>query len=179
MKHALILLLTIAANAAHAFPLHRCTDHQGRIAFQDRPCGPLRGRAEPAPLAPGPGSVSGRSARSVTVSTALLKPGERSFQLRQRPHPQVPHAARANHAERLALLKAQREGKALEYAGNRHRCQDAMRISALCGKFAGMFFCDDQGFRPIPQTERGARRMPALSNDQAFTMEQCALQAAQ
>jgi hypothetical protein len=61
------------------------------------------------------------------------------------------------------------------YAGNRRRCQAALEVAELCGKFAGTFYCNERGFQHIA-LEATAR--PALNRSARHKMERCALDAA-
>lgn len=54
-------------------------------------------------------------------------------------------------SERVNSLDAR---KAAQYAENRERCQVALRIAEQCGRFAGAFYCDEKGFKAIPERER-------------------------
>jgi hypothetical protein len=65
--------------------------------------------------------------------------------------------------------------QAAHYAANRQRCQAALRIAKLCGKFAGRFSCDEKGFK---EPEATARKPPALDAASTYRMERCAADAA-
>jgi hypothetical protein len=74
------------------------------------------------------------------------------------------------------LTQPLKDRKAAGYAKNRLRCASAMQVAALCGKFAGKFFCDERGFR-LADAAEGALRPVARSNGASYQMERCALQA--
>lgn len=113
------------------------------------------------------------------VSVALTERGHgdwQHFQRKQRRRQEYQMAI--SETARLELLqKPFRDRQAVGHAGNLRRCENAMRVAALCGKHAGMFFCDEKGFRPAPVTPTNILRRVTLSNGEAFNMEQCALQA--
>ena len=74
------------------------------------------------------------------------------------------------------LQRVASDRKEVQYAENRRRCQAALQVAQLCGKFAGTFYCDEKGFQPIAA---GARAKPvAMNNGSRYTMERCALDAA-
>lgn len=84
-------------------------------------------------------------------------------------------------AETLRLRALQQPLADLKTANdteNHRRCQNAMQVAALCGKFAGKFYCDEKGFRPLAITEISTRTPPVINNGNEFKMTQCALQAA-
>ena len=80
-------------------------------------------------------------------------------------------------SSRRIFQKISGDRRITQYATNQRRCQNAMRIAALCGKFAGMFSCDEKGFRHEESTPVGALKPAAINHGSAFKMEQCALQA--
>ena len=65
----------------------------------------------------------------------------------------------------------------IQYAENRRRCQAALRVADLCGKYAGAFYCDAKGFQPIV-AEAATRPVVVMSNGDRYRMEHCALHAA-
>jgi hypothetical protein len=74
------------------------------------------------------------------------------------------------------LQGASNDRKEVQYAENRGRCQAALRVADLCGKFAGTFYCDARGFRPIAAN---AAALPVvMDNGTRNRMEHCALAAA-
>lgn len=73
----------------------------------------------------------------------------------------------------LRMASARREA---QYADNRRRCHAALRVAAICGKFAGTFTCDEKGFKP---TEADAGAAPTVMNrHDRYRMERCALDVA-
>lgn len=68
-----------------------------------------------------------------------------------------------------------RDRDEVRYAANRRRCQAALHVSALCGRYAGRFSCDEKGFQPI--APRLATKPAALDNSGRYRMERCALEA--
>lgn len=88
----------------------------------------------------------------------------------------------AKRLERIAMgLRAQqnlriaRGRQEIRYAENRRRCQQALRVAELCGKFAGTFYCDEKGFEPVAPAF--AARPAALDNRSRYKMDRCALDA--
>ena len=84
-------------------------------------------------------------------------------------------------SERIAIglrvqrnLGISRDRDEARYAENRRRCQTALRVAELCGKFAGTFFCDEKGFQPITVLVKQAR----TDNGGRYKMARCALEAA-
>ena len=73
-------------------------------------------------------------------------------------------------------LKIASDRKEVQYAENRRRCQAALQVAELCGKFAGTFYCDEKGFQPI--APHLAIKPVALGRVDAYRMERCALDAA-
>lgn len=71
------------------------------------------------------------------------------------------------------FLKVSNDRQAARYAENRQRCQTALKVAELCGKFAGKFSCDEKGFKPI---SGGAAIKPVVLD--TYKMELCAVQAA-
>ena len=63
-----------------------------------------------------------------------------------------------------------------QYAENRRRCQAALQVAELCGKYAGTFYCDEKGFQPIAADP--AVKPAVLDNRSRYQMERCALDAA-
>lgn len=66
--------------------------------------------------------------------------------------------------------------KELQYDENRRRCQEALQVAELCGKFAGTFYCDEKGFQPIAPDL--AIKPVAMDNISRYRMERCALDVA-
>jgi len=95
--------------------------------------------------------------------------GERHVQEKQRE--QVAIGVRVRHNLRLASDRNE-----AQYAENRRRCQAALQVAELCGKFAGTFYCDEKGFKPI--TVDTATRPIVMDNSTRHKMERCALDAA-
>jgi len=72
-------------------------------------------------------------------------------------------------------LQAASDRDEVRYADNRRRCQAALEVAELCGKFAGTFYCNERGFQPmVPE----ATARPALNSSARHKMERCALDAA-
>jgi len=95
--------------------------------------------------------------------------GERHVQEKRRE--QIAIGVRVRHNLRLASDRNE-----VQYAENRRRCQAALRVAELCGKFAGTFSCDDKGFKPIT-VDTGTRPI-VMDNSARHKMERCALDAA-
>jgi hypothetical protein len=72
-------------------------------------------------------------------------------------------------------LRIEADRKELQYAKNRQRCQEALRVAELCGKFAGTFYCDEKGFQSI--TANVAIKPAAMDNVGRHKMERCAQDA--
>lgn len=164
MKCASALLLTIFSATVYAQPVYRCEGGSGQIVFQDRAC-------------------TEQPAQATTLDVAIFEArdygqgGWTDEQRRQR-RIQAKDEGRAETLRVRMLQKPANDRKAAEYAENHLRCQNAMRIAALCGKFAGKFSCDEKGFRPEPVRDISAPRPGVVDNGSAFKMDQCALQAA-
>ena len=62
--------------------------------------------------------------------------------------------------------------KAAVYAENRRRCEVALQSAEQCGRFAGLFSCDETGFRPTLLNTRPS----AASNGDRAKIERCELQ---
>jgi hypothetical protein len=75
--------------------------------------------------------------------------------------------------QNLKIASDRKEG---QYAQNRRRCQAALQVAELCGKFAGTFYCDEKGFQPI--AAGASARAVAMDNVGRHKMERCALDAA-
>lgn len=73
-------------------------------------------------------------------------------------------------------LRIEADRKEVQYAENRRRCQAALRVAELCGKFAGTFYCDAKGFRSIAPAL--AARPKAMDHDARYKMQRCTLDAA-
>ncbi len=73
-------------------------------------------------------------------------------------------------------LKITSDRKEAQYAQNRRRCQAALQVAELCGKFAGTFYCDEKGFQPIA-ADASAKRV-VMNSVTRHKMERCALDAA-
>jgi len=91
--------------------------------------------------------------------------------------------AQEKHLEQIAIglrveqiLKLANDRKEAQYAENRRRCQAALKVAELCGKFAGTFYCDEKGFQPIVPAL--AVKPAAQCNAAGYQMERCALDAA-
>jgi hypothetical protein len=74
------------------------------------------------------------------------------------------------------ILKVASDRHEVQYAENRRRCQAALKVAELCGKFAGTFYCDEKGFQPIAPDL--AVKPAILDNGSRYKMERCALDAA-
>jgi hypothetical protein len=77
----------------------------------------------------------------------------------------------------MRLLPLFGTSRAAQYADNRRRCEDRLRVEALCGRISGLFTCDAQGFRPIGRSDSMARAADRNGYQRAFQVEQCAQQA--
>jgi hypothetical protein len=66
--------------------------------------------------------------------------------------------------------------RATQHARNRNRCEAALRVAESCGKYAGMFRCNDKGFQSIPEADR--IKAPVLDRAGTYRMERCALDMA-
>jgi hypothetical protein len=75
-----------------------------------------------------------------------------------------------------ANLTSANERREAQYAENRRRCEAALRVAALCGKFAGTFTCDVRGFKPVAVD--AAVKHAAVNDGDRYRMERCALDAA-
>lgn len=73
-------------------------------------------------------------------------------------------------------LRIASDRKEAEYAQNRRRCQAALQVAELCGKYAGTFYCDEKGFQPIAAD--ASVKPVVMDNVSRYKMERCALDAA-
>lgn len=180
MKHRPVctLLMATASLAANAHPIFRCDDGLGHISFQSRAC-PLAKHVTAQ-------DETAQSHPPAGAQKAVFKGSFMAFETD--PTPQAPPSPilserqshrHQNDAEQrrlqllLQTLNIQRDA---EYAASRARCENAMRIAAICGKYSGRFYCDDKGFRAVP-AEQAPPMQPALNARDALSMEQCARQA--
>lgn len=161
MKLFLIALATAASAVAHAQPIHRCEDSQANVSYQQTACASVA-RVVPVSLA-----LSASAEAASPTDAEIGQPSARRMRAKQEA---VDIAARV-------LLRQQQPDlrRAQQYAENRQRCAEAMRVAELCGKHAGTFYCDEQGFQPIPEAARA--KTVALDNSGTYRMERCALDA--
>jgi len=174
MKAALLLLLTAFSAALHAQAVYRCEDGVANVTYRDTPCAvsvAANGADQSQPYAPGAPAPP-----LVLAGLEAASPGD--WEIGQ------PSARRDRaRSEGLAIAlrvrarqKPQDDRNAARHAENRQRCGVAMRVADRCGKFAGLFYCDEKGFVPIAQDV--ARRPVVLDNGSRYTMERCAAQEA-
>ena len=72
-------------------------------------------------------------------------------------------------------LKVASDRNEVQYAESRRRCQAALEVAELCGKYAGTFYCDEKGFQPI--APGGAAKPAPMDNTERYKMERCVLDA--
>lgn len=65
--------------------------------------------------------------------------------------------------------------RAAQYAENRERCEAALRVAEQCGKYAGAFYCDEKGFKAIPESQRV--RPVARDSRSPLEAKRCAMTA--
>ena len=72
------------------------------------------------------------------------------------------------------LAREQSEGnrKEVQYAENRARCKEALRVADLCGKFEGLFECGEKGFRPVATDP--APKPAEMDGASRYAMDRCA-----
>lgn len=163
MKFFLVALAAAASTAAHA-QVHRCEDSQGNTSYQQTACVTVA-RAAPAMDDAG---LAGRPPEGASPTDAEIGyPSARRVRAQQEA---VAIAARVRQRQEQPDQR-----NALRHAENRVRCIEALRVAELCGKHAGAFYCDAQGFQPVPLA--GRTRTAVLDNDSTFRMERCVLEA--
>ncbi len=181
MKCALILLLTAFGTAAYAQPVYRCADRFGNIAYQDRSCTEPLPQTGANPARPGEAGAPMAAVMMASFDgTRYGQGGWNHWDQRQRNLRRLQSKIEGHALALRAQTQVQslNDRKAVQYAENQRRCQNAMQVAALCGKFAGRFYCDGKGFRKAITQDSSLKR-PVISNgyQSAFKMEQCAKQA--
>lgn len=162
MKFLLAPPLLAFCTLAFAQPYYRCDNGSGVLVLQDRPCVQMT-----------QGSPGG-SAASYDLAMAERQIGLEQLQAQQRAQEA---AADKLESQRIRqLLKGSGERRSAQHGENRRRCETALRVAELCGKFAGRFSCDDQGFRLLPGAV--ATGEFAGGERQDYMVNQCALRAA-
>lgn len=176
MKYAFVLLLMGFNAFAFAQPIYRCEERPGHIAFRDTPCTeqPVDGGADP--IQPGEPVIQLPAASRVSNSMPAYWQGDWSQLQRRQPGLQAKFKADALAQRERALWQPSHDRKTAGYLENQRRCKNAMRVAALCGKFAGKFYCDEQGFRPALLTDVNTPTSAVIKHGSQYTMEQCALQ---
>lgn len=114
----------------------------------------------------------------VTLSTGAYAQQEQAYYGPFSPQHQE-KKERERHAIALRVskrLRAENDRDEVERAANRRRCQAALRVAELCGKFAGTFYCDENGFESIPVNV--TPKPAVLDSGGRYRMERCALDAA-
>lgn len=162
MKFLLAPPLLAFCTLAFAQPYYRCDNGSGVLVLQDRPCLQLT-----------QGSPGG-SAAAYDLAMAERQVGMEQYQAQQRALEAA--ATRVENQRVQLLLKGSGERRSAQYGQNRRRCETAMRIAALCGKFAGRFSCGDQGFRLLPGVAATGEATGGERQD--YMVNQCALRAA-
>jgi len=77
---------------------------------------------------------------------------------------------------RVRLLQEPRGArKASQDTENRRRCESALQVAALCGTFAGRFYCDETGFRSTASAN-STSELPIVENGARNDMRRCELQ---
>lgn len=160
MKNTLLMLLALAfVPLAHAAPLYRCDMRSGEVSYQDRPCMEV--------------------AHASKTSLEQFAAGEDDWnrpQDRQRRR-QAVVAGRAETLRQKRLFNPAVGHRDAVYAASRRRCEDALNVAAFCGRRAGTFFCDEQGFRILPAEEVDFISSRAFRRASNYTIDQCELQA--
>lgn len=152
MHLVLAILIALIAPVAAAQPLYRCDDDSGKVTYQDTPCVVLPSRPfVETPSAPGELNSEPPDHRSLQEDARLVAMKSRVRQ----------------------LMKPANDRRTAQYAVNRERCEAALRIAEQCGKFAGAFYCNEQGFKATANF-----KPPILDNISRNKMERCALDAA-
>src|SRR5690349_23893887 len=126
MLNVLAILTALSTPVAAAQPLHRCDDDTGKVTYQEAPCAALPSRPFlETPSAPGDLNSEPHDQRRLEADPRLVAMKSRVEQ----------------------LMKPANDRRAAQYAVNRERCQAALRVAELCGKFAGAFYCNERGFK--------------------------------
>lgn len=173
MKYALALLLSTLGAIAYAQPVYRCVDRLGHIAYQDKLCTQQLGEGSTDPVRPKISPVQNSSIEQTDTGTSDWNQQQRKQQRLQ--------ATVKTHAETVRvrmLLQTLNDQKTTEYAENHRRCEKAKRVATLCGKYSGMFSCDEKGFRRESITEVSTLKPAIFDNGSAYEIEQCLLRAA-
>lgn len=180
MKYTLALLSTLLCSGAQAQTIHRCDAGAGTIAYQDRPCQVVAALDANMPVATDV-MVLGGAFEDPIYAQREHEYRALEVQQRQQRRQWRQGAKLKNQAESArvqGLLQSLSDTKAAKYAESRDRCESAMQVAALCGKYAGMFSCNDKGFRrSISTVSTPAAAFTGNGNGAAFNVEQCALQA--
>lgn len=159
MKLPLFLILSACCTVAGAQTPSRCDD-TARY-YPGLSC--ARG-GDAEVLQPGPPVIADPAAVAAAAAKARLLAEQRE---------------RAAEAQRMRVLLKQSGERLLElYGENRQRCEKALRIAALCGNNAGIFYCNERGFSMNPALEAGADHGMLLGKQEQYSIEQCARHAA-
>ncbi len=159
MRHPLFLILSACCAVAGAQTTSRCDDtaryYPGLSCARE-------GTAEA--LQPGPAVTADPAAGAAAAAKARLLVEQRE---------------RAAEAQRMRTLLKQSGERLLElYGENRQRCEKALRIAALCGNSAGIFYCNERGFSMNPAVGSGADSGMLVGKQEQYSIEQCARHAA-
>lgn len=177
-RYALSFLLAALIADADAQPVYRCDDGLGHVAYQDKLCLEQNARSSEARLQPV--NVSSRMSAGEVASYQLPVSGERDgnyYQRKQR-RQQETIRARAETLRLQTLLVPSEDPRTVERADNQRRCQNALRIAALCGRPASTFSCDENGFHRGAATEVSLSDVAVAKGADLYTSEQCSLRAA-
>jgi hypothetical protein len=158
MKYVLALLLLGSTAIAHAQPVYRCADSRGQLTLQGQPCADI----------------------SVEIVTLQPDEGQADWD-RQQKMQRSAQKTIAVHAEsfQMRTLLQPDERKMAQSVVNLRRCHSALRAAKMCGKFAGMFSCDENGFRREELTQADGLKWSMLRGGSASNMQQCVQQAAE
>jgi hypothetical protein len=158
----LVLALATAFPAvARAQAIYRCDAGSGNVSYQQTAC------VTPTHDAPFGAILPVLAEPASPTDAEIGQPSARRDRAREE---SVAIAARV-----LVRQEGTNQRAALQHAENRGRCVEALRVAHLCGKNAGTFYCDSQGFQAIPVAAR--EKTAALGNGERYRMEQCARDA--
>ena len=164
MKWILFLVRTAATAVVDARQVYRCAGSPAH--YRDTLCPPPPGASVPAPPALAPSDTA------PFLDWPQDGPGgwNADQPVDQRLRAQRETLAMA--ARVLAREQSESNRKEVQYAENRARCKEALRVADLCGKFEGLFECDEKGFRPVATDP--AHKPAAMDGASRYEMDRCA-----
>lgn len=174
MKHLLIPLLIAFSTMAQAQKVYRCESSPSHFIFQDQQCVVPAQKMRVSLPQSGQRLIDASESEDANFGpiqrTEVIADGDdldgSSREQRRQKHLQ---------RQRDTSMPPQEFRKQDQYAANRARCQTALQVATMCGKYAGRFSCGERGFRlATPIGVDGTAIGPA----EIFKMDRCALQAA-